>query len=339
MIGDRFGAPPSDLDSIAPEILTCFALTQPGLGLVRQGNGGGFSGARLWRARSLAGDVCLRAWPSEAITSSWLRRIHDLMRSARGAGLDFIPQLLQTVAGATWISAAGRLWEAASWMPGRADYHDHPSRARLEAACAALAALHRVWGSIDSTKGACPAVRRRLARFEEWKGLLASGWRPDFGDSRDPTVPAAQRAWAALLPRADRIPDDLSEWANQRMPLQPCLCDVWHDHVLFEGDAVSGVVDYGGVKVDHVAIDLARLLGSLVEDDVEARAIGLRAYRGALPLSDDDLRLVDILDRTGILLGLANWLIWLYKEHRAFDDRPAVARRLRQLVHRVEQWE
>ena len=151
--------------------------------------------------------------------------------------------------------------------------------ARLEAACGALAALHRVWGSIDSTKGACPAVRRRLARFEEWKGLLASGWRPDFGDSRDPTVPAAQRAWAALLPRADRIPDDLSEWANQRMPLQPCLCDVWHDHVLFEGDAVSGVVDYGGVKVDHVAIDLARLLGSLVEDDVEARAIGLRAYR------------------------------------------------------------
>jgi len=36
---------------------------------------------------------------------------------------------------------------------------------------------------------------------------------------------------------------------------------------------------------------------------------------------------------------LANWLIWLYKEHRAFDDRRAVARRLEKLVQRVERWE
>ena len=224
-------------------------------------------------------------------------------------------------------------------MPGRANYHDHSSPAHLEAACGALAALHRVWGSLDSTNGACPAVRRRLARYDEWKSLLASGWRPDFGDSRAPIASAAQKAWAILLLRADRIPKDLSEWADQHMRLQPCLCDIWHDHVLFEGEAVSGVVDYGGVKVDHVAIDLARLLGSLVEDDSEARTIGLRAYGRALPLSDDELRLVDILDQTGILLGLANWLIWLYKEHRTFDDRRAVARRLEQLVQRVERWD
>jgi Ser/Thr protein kinase RdoA (MazF antagonist) len=338
MIGDRYGAP-SDLDGIALQVLTRFALAQPGLGLASQGNAGGFSGARLWRAKSLAGDVCLRAWPSEAIASSRLQWIHDLMRSARGAGLDFVPRLFQTSAGATWISAAGRLWEATSWMPGRANYHDHPSPERLEAACGALAALHRVWGSINSTKGACPAVGRRLARFDEWKALLASGWRPDFGDSRDSIAPTARRSWAVLLRRADRIPNDLSEWADQHMRLQPCLCDVWHDHVLFEGDTVSGVVDYGGVKVDHVAIDLARLLGSLVEDDSEARAIGLRAYGRGLRLSDDEVRLVDVLDRTGILLGLANWLIWLYKEHRAFDDRRAVARRLEQLVQRVERWE
>ena len=98
MIGHRCGAP-SDLDGIALQVLTRFALAQPGLGLASQGNAGGFSGARLWRAKSLAGEVCLRAWPSEAIGSSRLQWIHNLMRSAREAGLDFVPRLFQTSAG------------------------------------------------------------------------------------------------------------------------------------------------------------------------------------------------------------------------------------------------
>ena len=61
--------------------------------------------------------------------------------------------------------------------------------------------------------------------------------------------------------------------------MQPCLCDPWHDHVLFTGDQVSGVIDYGSVKEDHIAVDLARLLGSLVEDDENAWSIGLKAYQ------------------------------------------------------------
>ena len=90
--------------------------------------------------------------------------------------------------------------------------------------------------------------------------------------------------------------------------LQPCLCDVWHDHVLFEGDAVTGLVDYGGVKVDNVATDLARLLGSLAGDDPVLRDAGLRAYSRLRPLSLAEEALVPVLDRTGTLLGIANWL-------------------------------
>jgi Ser/Thr protein kinase RdoA (MazF antagonist) len=326
------------LDDVARQVLARFDFAQPTFGLVSYGNAGGFSGARLWRAKSVAGDICLRAWPTGAISSSRLQAVHDLMRAASGAGLQFVPRLLKTCTNSSWLAEAGRLWEASSWMPGRADYHDHPSSARLEAACAALAHLHQSWAGAGCGEGPCPAVGRRLARFGEWKGLLASGWRPDFSDSHDPVQPPAELAWELLGQHIDGIPDRLSGCARRRWCLQPCLCDIWHDHVLFEGDTVSGVVDYGGAKIDHVAIDLARLLGSMVEDDVHARAIGLSAYARVCQLDEEEIRLVDVLDRTGTLLGLANWLIWIYVERRRFDDRRAVAARVEQLVRRVERW-
>ncbi len=52
-----------------------------------------------------------------------------------------------------------------------------------------------------------------------------------------------------------------------KVPIQPCIGDIWHDHILFLGDGVSGLVDFGGMRADTVAGDIARLLGSLVADD------------------------------------------------------------------------
>jgi Ser/Thr protein kinase RdoA (MazF antagonist) len=95
-------------------------------------------------------------------------------------------------------------------------------------------------------------------------------------------------------------------------------------------------VDYGSVKVDHVAVDLARLLGSLVEGDAERTAAGLTAYARLRPLTDRDWRLVRLLDETGAVLAAANWLRWLYHDGRRFEDRAAVAERLTRLVRRLE---
>jgi Ser/Thr protein kinase RdoA (MazF antagonist) len=130
----------------------------------------------------------------------------------------------------------------------------------------------------------------------------------------------------------------LGPWTDRPVPLQPCLCDIRHDHVLFEGHHLTGFVDFGGVKIDHVAVDLARLLGSLVADDEEQRSAGLRAYARLRPLSGEEQARVAVLDETGTRLGAANWLKWLYREGRHFEDQAAVARRLAALVERIERW-
>src|SRR5207253_1674438 len=109
-----------------------------------------------------------------------LQAIHALMDEARHAGLEFVPALFRNAAGHTLTEHAGRLWELAAWLPGTADFHDRPTPQRLEAACTALARLHRAWSRPGTPPGPCPAVRRRLASARAWTALVTSGWRPDF---------------------------------------------------------------------------------------------------------------------------------------------------------------
>jgi Ser/Thr protein kinase RdoA (MazF antagonist) len=319
------------LDLTARETLRHYPLLDPAAHLQRVA--GGFSGAAVWRV----GELCLRAWPESGPDSDRLQAIHRLMGQARAAGLDFVPAVLPSRAGGTRVEHAGRLWDLTAWMPGRADFHDAPTPARLDAACTALARLHTAWARPVTASGPCPAVLRRLASARDWLDLVASGWRPAFADC-DPVTPSARRAWELLRSLMPPLPVRLAPWAGVPLPLQPCLCDVWHAHVLFTGEAVTGVVDYGSVKVDHVAVDLARLLGGLVEGDARRTAAGLTAYARLRALTPREEELVGILDETGTVLAAANWLRWLYRDGHRFDNRAAVAERLARLVARLERF-
>jgi homoserine kinase type II len=182
-------------------------------------------------------------------------------------------------------------------------------------------------------------VSRRLDRARDWTTATASGWRiPLHAGREDPIRPWAERAWLLLERLAGSVPALLAPWAKQALPLQPCLCDVWHDHLLFEGDRLTGLVDFGAVKVDHVAVDLARLLGSLVGDEDDGWETGCAAYRAVRPLTADEETLARALDRTGTIIGAANWLLWLYREGRAYQDLDGVTRRLAAEVERMERW-
>ncbi len=78
------------------------------------------------------------------------------------------------------------------------------------------------------------------------------------------------------------------------------------------------------------------MLGSLVRDGEAAWRRGLQAYRRFAPLTPQEEEMAHALDETGVILGVANWLRWLYEEKRPFADSAAVARRLGELVDRLE---
>jgi homoserine kinase type II len=303
------------------------------------GNRGGFSGARLFRGEGTAGRMCLRAWPASK-PADRVRRLHRLMLHARGQGLDFVPAVYATGEGDTVVEAGGRVWGLTQWLDGRADFAEHPSQARLEAACAALARLHRAWETFAGPAEPCPAVRRRLKILADWQALVSGGWRPQppLDPSLDPLWLVAERAWRGVPGWLPEVPRLLGPWLDFRPPVQPCLCDPWHDNLLFDGERLTGLVDYGAVKADHVAVDLSRMLGSLAGDDPQGWERGLRAYRHVRGLDDNEEQLARILDRTGTILALVNWLRFLYLESRPYEDLPAVARRLESLLGRIESW-
>lgn len=303
------------------------------------GNGSGFSGAQLWRVRGPAGDFCLRAWPEGGMTPDLLSHIHHLIDQAGMAGLTFVPKIQRTYHDASLILSRGRVWDLTSWMPGTASFHQQPTLGRLAAACSALAQLHVAWRPMQPSLNPCPAVMRRLEIAKRLQMLIASGWQPDFSQERLAMFHSwAKRAWAILCARPNLAIALLTPWCGLAVPVQPCLCDIWHDHVLYTGDAVTGIIDYGSVKLDNVSVDLARLLGSLVGDDYEQRVVGLDAYANVRKLSAREIELVDVLDKTGTVLGAANWVRWVYHEGRVFEPMERAALRLAALVHRLEFW-
>jgi homoserine kinase type II len=327
------------LDVAAREVLACYAGLRLHEPVEALGNHGGFSGVSLWRVNTEGQPYCLRAWPAGDPTPARLRWLHQLMEAARQAGLAFVPSVLTTAEGTTGVVHLGRLWELGAWMPGRADFHQDPTEARLAAACVALAQLHQAWAMQTPVAGQSPGLQRRLDRAEGWLRLMASGWRPSFATTTsDPVTLFAKQAWGLLPNWVERVPALLAPWTGRSFALHPCLCDIWHDHVLYEGERVSGLIDYGSVRIDHAAVDLARLLGSLAGDDAGAWRVGLEAYTTIRPLTTDELALTRALDQTGTALAAAAWLRWLYHEGRPFPDRTVIAARLEALVRRLERW-
>jgi len=325
------------LQRAAEKVLEQFPLAAP----IRQvflGNAGGFSGARLWRIHAGPNTWCLKAWPRGRISAEELNTIHEWMKVARNADLGFVPSVFLTRDRRSFAAYAVRLWDLTEWLPGNANFHAYPSRARLVAASHALAKLHHLWSRCESRLFVPSSITRRLESAAEWRTLIESGWQPDFAN---PALAAladiAHEAWVALPALGAPIQQELSDW-NRPMMVQPCLCDIWHDHVLFDGERVSGIIDYGAMRLDQRAADLARMFGSLAGDNAEAWASALDAYRSIIPLASYEVELISVLDRTGTILAAANWLRWLYHEGRHYDDLAAVRRRMLSAVARMKRW-
>jgi Ser/Thr protein kinase RdoA (MazF antagonist) len=118
--------------------------------------------------------------------------------------------------------------------------------------------------------------------------------------------------------------------------LQPAIRDVHHDHVLFTGEEVSGIVDFGSLRIDTPLADIARLVGSLVGDDQEARTSALDAYARLRPLTVQDRQLIELLDESGLVLSGLNWLTWLYIDHCDLGPIEPIVRRLDEILARLE---
>jgi Ser/Thr protein kinase RdoA (MazF antagonist) len=296
-----------------------------------------FSGAQLWRIDAHRGPLCLRSWPAGSPSQQRLEFIQAVRWHVDQEGFHDIPVPLETRHHHGYVFHAGHLWELAPWLPGAADYYDHPSPARLEAAMIALARFHVAAATFplpDTGPMASPGIAERSERlaalvgggFEELRAA-AGGW-PELAGRASELIALAVHATPKVVPILERA-------ATCRVDLQPCIRDVWAANILFVGDQVSGVVDFGAMRAENVAADVARLLGSMAGDDPILWQRGLAAYGKLRPLSDDERQLVTAFDRSTVLMGGLQWLTWIYLEGREFANRAGVLGRIDQFGSRL----
>ena len=307
------------------------------------GANGGFSGAQIWRVhcqnpdcREVA-DLCVRRWPPGHPTRERLNWIHHVLLHVANNGLPVIAAPLSDRTGATVVEQSGMFWEVSPWVPGTANYRESPQPEKLEQTMHALAKFHLLAAQLpgcqrqalpDSAIERTGQLQATMRDLESIAAAISTIHWTEF----------QQRARAVLHAIRGRIPVAIADLSHVTCPVRllPCIRDIWHDHLLFDRDRLVGIVDFGALRIDTVAVDIARVLGSLVgsvHSDWQ-RAIGY--YECVRSLDDVERNYVDALDRAAVILGPVNWIRWVCVERKTFERPELILRRLDDALQRLQ---
>jgi homoserine kinase type II len=318
--------------------------------VVPLGAAGGMSGAQFWRLTTPRGGLALRRWPAEHPAPDRLHFIHAVLKHAAAHKCGVLPLPITARTGETFVSYADHVWELAPWMPGVADFERAPTAEKLCAAMHALAQFHTAVANFavpapSGSAGSSNAVHRHLTNLQNLSLATISQLKSAIRDTTWPEFAPLARQLLGHLPSAvPRAIHQLEPLLKIRLPRQPCIRDIWHDHILFTANQVTGIVDFGAVDIDTPATDIARLLGSLEqvsagqrENSTPATDIwrpGLSAYQTVKLLSAEEIQAAYALDASGPILAGCNWIRWIFIDGRQFDDQLQVIERFRRILRR-----
>jgi Ser/Thr protein kinase RdoA (MazF antagonist) len=280
----------------------------------------------------------LRRWPTPHPDRDRLSFIHAVQDHFVQSKIDQVPRLRRLPSGETFCNRDGAFWELSSWVPGSPTFHQHANQRKLAAAMELLAALHNSASQLSAwTRMAeCPAIRLRaqmLHDYDERKLVSLAAQIDDRYPSLTDLCRKIVEHAVRLRPTCQR---QLQRMAGQQTRLFPCIKDIWHDHLLFTDDEVTGIIDFGATQVDSPAGDIARLLGSLVRDETDIWRFAIDVYRSKRPLSDVELRMIPALDLANVVYSGINWIRWLYVDGRTFAAMDQIAVRLNSVLTRQQ---
>lgn len=303
---------------------------------------GGFSGAVIWKVLVAGNQLCLRRWPQVHPSLNGLLAMHGLLEHVATTGFDLVPVPLTTRYGESYFLNEDHLWELTPWMPGEPLLSQAPSEEKLSVAMVALAKFHQAaqdyqYQQQQPRLARSPGLQDRFTILRDLRqGGLQNLWQSTRAAQADDLRELAFELLEGIGRSLDKVADSLEQLVETPLPLQWCLRDVRHDHVLFTGDEVSGLLDFGAVAVDSVSGDIARLLGSLVNDDPKCWQKGIEAYAKQRQLSPAEENAITAFDQGGLLCSATNWVRWLFVEGKSFPQIHALHDQLVWLRDRLQ---
>jgi len=237
------------------------------------------------------------------------------------------------------VEEGGRLWSLFPLLPGTpARAHDGDNLARQGRL---LAQLHR-----DLAAGGVPKQREHFGRVSEldlhgW-GIGASGMRFEellrsLGDNHPELAAAARR-------QRNRSLDELRALGYAELPEQQVHGDFVREHLLFDGEQLSGVLDFDLAHVDARATDIAwSMISECGEPPVETAidpslaAAFVAGYCAESLLTERELRLIVPLVRAQDMVILADALRQWATPSGGAAQLPRIERRLRQRLPQLDE--
>lgn len=341
----------SDYLARCRQVLSRYNLDWQAATIVPLNGPGGFSGARIWRVQVDNRHLALRCWPNPASDYQRLAGLHQLLEHTWRLGVTQIAVPLRTSYGESLLQIDGEMWQLEPWMPGAADFHRQPSRARLAATMRVLGRWHIAAKSFSpnqqhlhwfaTQEAVCsPGLRERAETLSQASQIKLPQYREALsGYPASALRQPLEKICLHLSHHGTRILHKLHHNSNLRTPIQPALRDIWHDHLLFTGNELTGLIDASACRSESVVTDLARVLCSLLRDDRAEWDFALQCYQEVRPLSLTELQLLPVFDQSAVLLSGVTWLEWLLIQRRTFANSEQVLRRLKEVVGRMERLE
>ncbi|QDS98913.1 phosphotransferase enzyme family protein [Adhaeretor mobilis] len=279
------------------------------------GSHGGLSGARLWKIDYQEQSYCLRQLPDRP-PAERLAEIHGFLDHLQSQQCQFTPRVMRTLRGETHIFENGHAWELLTWLPGAAlpvkDLQGEQTKTALET----LATVHILADSLRTSPEVSSGGSRGIqVRDSTLKGLSQDIYQARMAElivtSDSLYAERCQRMFAALRSCLPIIQEEVAKVVQMPLPLRWILGDVHREHLLFTGNEVTGLIDFGAVRVDSPMTDVARLLGSTTLDDHEKWTAGLTAYTLIRRISPSELATMAAFDAGGVAVAANRWLHWL----------------------------
>lgn len=310
----------------------------------------GMSGAMVFRCRSRSGEsYALKKLPI-GTKRSRVTEVHRILQIVRSNGCSLVPRIQQCDDQTCWESH-DLLWELHEWLPGTAitsPPFDQPVLDQIQSGAAAIRSFHSAAAGLGVQQGIPPAIINRLTRTEQLQRELPEAFSRageisgQMGELVKAAASKLQLNWNAVGPEIVR---SLSPYADQKMEVQFVLRDVHREHILFDGDQASGLVDFDAVRIDTPLTDLARWAGSFTSHHNTSRNENQLVWNAAMagffdhsPFKtglerEQQVQLAKHLSWSGSWISLANWLIWVAVERRRFPaGETAVSRRIQELL-------
>ncbi len=298
----------------------------------------GFSSASVIKVvASDQSEYCVKQTATAATTNETLSLAYRVLSQAYQSGCDFIPVPRLAVSGQPWYERGGLRWEVCNWLPGAADFNLRPSRERLHAAVEAVAQFHAAAQCGAATWGVSPAIARRLALLrqlpERYRALISA----NFTTTIEEKLPAARvlRRIPDLHPECQRQGEF---FASRPWQLQPVHGDLWHDHLLFTGNRLAGMIDFSALKIDVPQLDWGRMVSSLrIEECIPRNEFFLsledcRQQR----ISPHEIQAIRWFGRVTLVLGTLYWIERIQRTGAECGDSSHAWERFADLCHQLE---